>query len=74
MIRRYLSGFYNKNNVKKIKFIQDMVKNSIILKIIKIKKDNNIAKGTKEVKGIQEAKNIKRYSIKSFIFYYNNIY
>jgi len=29
-----------------------MVKNSIILKIIKIKKDNNIAKGTKEVKGI----------------------
>jgi len=52
MIGRCLSGFYNNRNGIKREFIWDVVNKVIILKLAKIKKSNDVAKGIKEVKGI----------------------
>jgi len=45
-----------------------MVKKGILLKIIKIKKV------VTQLKKIEELKGTKEYLIRSFAFYYNNIY
>ena len=74
MIGKCLNGFYNSRNIIKIELVQDAVNKGIILKTAEIKKSNNIAKGTKKIFFFQEAKNTNGCLIRSFIFYYNNIY
>jgi len=51
-----------------------MENENILLKIIKIKKVIKELKAVKKVKVIKEARNIRDCLIRSFIFYYNNIY
>jgi len=57
-----------------MELIWDAENKGILLKIIKIKKEIKGPKVIKKIKVIKKAKNIGRCSIKSFVFYYNNIY
>ena len=74
MTGRCLSGLYNNRNGIKIEFIQDAGNKNILLKIIKIKKVIKGLKLVKKIKVIKETRNIKECLIRSFAFYYNNIY